>query len=262
MIKKYSVKIIPILFFLFLSALYAGPDDYSLSVVKLEKFSDKVLSESVSKYRLKSSDSEFSLPETPYQSILKREKYGNNFTLELICGKTAGKNSAGNADNLTATRFLDYNEPEIRTLTARFKKSADAVKDVENFVYGHVSNKKMGIPLLPASDILKSRTGDCTEHAVLSAAILRSLGIPARAAVGMLLSQEFGQYRNVFVYHMWVEAFLNGKWILVDATRPGGKSPNLYIAFAYHHLKTEMPLDFLKAVSAMKNFTVEYAGGN
>lgn len=258
--KKPSVKLVLILFYISLFPLYAGPDEYSLSVVKVEKFSESVFSESASRYRLKSSDSEFSLMDTPFQTIIKREKTGNVFTLEVVSGRPAGKASADNPDNIAETRFLNYNEPEMQKLKKRFKGSADVIKYVERFVFNHINNKKMGIPILPASDVLKNRSGDCTEHAVLSAAILRSLGIPARAVVGMLLSREFGVYRNVFVYHMWTEAYNNGKWILVDATRPDDKHSNLYIAFAYHHLKTEMPLPYLKAVSSMKNFTVEYAG--
>lgn len=260
--KKYSVKLLSILFLILAYPLYAETDEYSLSIVKVENFSESVFSEGISRYRLRSSDSEFSLPDTSFQKVLKRVKTGNDFMLEVVSGRLQGKTAPDTEDNLTDTRFLDYNEPEMRKLKGRFAGSTDAVRDIEHFVFNHIKNKKMGIPILPASDILKNRTGDCTEHAVLSAAIFRSLGMPARAIVGMLLSREFGKYRNVFVYHMWVEACINGKWILVDATRPDDKHPNLYIAFAYHHMKTEMPLPYLKAVSSMKTFTAEYAGGN
>ncbi len=258
--KFYSVKI---LFVLYISAfaLYAGPDEYSLSVVPLKNFSESVFSEGVSRYRLRSSDSGFSLPDTPFQKVLKRVKGGADFVLEVACGSRVGAEPSRGPDDVEETRFLDFSEPEMRALKEKFKGSRDVIGDVEKFVYSRISTKKMGIPILPASDILKNMAGDCTEHAVLSAAILRSMGIPARAVTGMLLSREFGIYKNVFIYHMWVEAFSNGKWILVDATRPGEKCPNRYIAFAYHHLKTEMPLVFLKAISAMKNFTAEYAGG-
>jgi hypothetical protein len=249
-----------ILFFLPIVVFSAYAFEYSFSVVKLDKFSDRVYSESISGYRLKSSDSEFLLTDTPFQKIVKTGKQGSSFTLDVSSGRFDDKTPAGTEDNLSETRFLDFNDSEIQKLKKRFKGSQDIIKDVEYFVFKYIKNKRMGIPIIPASGILKNGTGDCTEHAVLSAAILRSLGIPARALVGMFLSRVFGEYRNVFVYHMWVEAFKNGRWVLVDATRPDGKYPNLYIAFAYHHLKTEMPLSYLKAVSSMKNFTVEYAG--
>jgi hypothetical protein len=51
---------------------------------------------------------------------------------------------------------------------------------------------------------------------------------------------------------MWAEAFHDGRWILVDATRPRDIHPNRYIAFAYHSLQTEMPLSYFRAISAIR----------
>jgi hypothetical protein len=74
--------------------------------------------------------------------------------------------------------------------------------------------------------------------------------------VGMVFSEEYEGLRNVFVYHMWGVAHVGGKWVMVDATRPGPKQPNLYIAFTSHSLKTEAPLSYLKAISAIRDLTV------
>jgi hypothetical protein len=74
----------------------------------------------------------------------------------------------------------------------------------------------------------------------------------------MLAVPEFMGKKNVFVYHMWVEAWHNGRWTLVDPSWPGEKHCNRYIAFAYHNLKTEMPLSFLKALSEIQDLRAEY----
>jgi hypothetical protein len=76
----------------------------------------------------------------------------------------------------------------------------------------------------------------------------------------MYLAGAFRGKRDVFVYHMWVEAYRGGAWQLVDAANPGPKSLNRYIAFARHSLKTEMPLSYLRAVSAIQDLTVAYLG--
>ena len=253
-IKKYLFIFVVILFI----PLAVYTFDFSFSKVKLDKFSEKIYYSDVSEYRIISADSEFVLPDTPFQKVLKKEKEKNNFILSVRTGNFNRTVSPPSRDYLTDTRFLDFKDPEINNLRKRFKGSKNLIDDVERFVNNHINKKTMGIPLVSASQIFKNRTGDCTEHTVLCAAILRSLGIPVRALVGMLLSREFGEYRNVFVYHMWAEAYINGRWILIDATRPGGKYQNRYIAFCYHHLKTEMPLSYLKAISAMKSFSVEY----
>jgi hypothetical protein len=127
------------------------------------------------------------------------------------------------------------------------------------FVYGHISNKTEGIPIVSARTVLRTRTGDCTEHAVLAVAVLRALGIPARAVVGMILCDAFGAHRNVFVFHMWAEAFYGGRWVLLDATRPSDIHPNRYIAFAVHNLRAEMPLEYLSAISSIRNLAVKYS---
>lgn len=69
--------------------------------------------------------------------------------------------------------------------------------------------------LQPASAVAKSLRGDCTEHAVLLCALLRSQGIPARVALGFVYVPN----PDSFVPHMWTEAFLDGKWIPFDSTR-------------------------------------------
>jgi transglutaminase-like putative cysteine protease len=67
------------------------------------------------------------------------------------------------------------------------------------------------------ADILSSRSGDCTEHAVLLAALLRKAGLPARIAYGFLLT-EAG-----FIGHAWTEAYDGTRWHWLDASFPGGR---------------------------------------
>ena len=62
-----------------------------------------------------------------------------------------------------------------------------------------------------AVEVLRTRVGDCNEHATLLTALLRASGIPAKLSIGLSCSQ--GQ----FFYHAWTEAFI-GEWISMDAT--------------------------------------------
>ena len=55
---------------------------------------------------------------------------------------------------------------------------------------------------------------------------------------------------------MWAEAYVEGKWILADATFAGQRRPNRYIALANHSLKTASPLDYMDAVSRIQNLAV------
>ncbi len=259
MIKKFFFPA----FYIFIIIIFYGflfSFESSFYCVPIKNFFINVYSETTSKYRIAITGSEFVLPDTSTQKILKKNKVKGDSVLLIQTGRDVNpdNNSGLSGNYISDSRLLNLDDPEIVKLKQRYKNSNNLINDIEDFVYKHISNKTIGIPIISAAEILKNKTGDCTEHTVLTVSILRSTGTPARAVVGMILSEEFEGNRNVFVYHMWAEAFINGKWMLVDSTLPGPKHENRYIAFAYHHLQTEMPLSYLKAVSEMKNFSVEY----
>jgi transglutaminase-like putative cysteine protease len=72
-----------------------------------------------------------------------------------------------------------------------------------------------------AAEVARTRTGDCTEHAVLLAAMLRAEKIPARVVSGLIYADEFEGKKGIFGYHMWAQASLGGgSWLNLDATLP------------------------------------------
>ncbi len=78
---------------------------------------------------------------------------------------------------------------------------------VENFHF------QLGAVLFGNShDVLRNITGDCSEAAILTAALLRSRGIPSRLALGFATLGH-----GVFIGHAWCEARLGENWIGVDA---------------------------------------------
>jgi len=83
-------------------------------------------------------------------------------------------------------------------------------KRLTAWVYSKLEKKPL-VMVPSAAEVLKTRVGDCNEHAVLLTALLRAAGIPARVCVGIVYA------RNKFYYHAWTECFL-GNWVSVDAT--------------------------------------------
>ncbi len=253
-------KIYPLLFLLFAFFQYAFPQDPFNYFIEVKGFSERLFSEKVSRFRLSSSAGDFTLMETYYQKIIK--SYEENAIKKLVIRTgeitASPRHKEAFAEYLVNTRYLSLNSPEINQAAGKFRTPLSDLKAVEEYVYAQIKDKLTGIPLIPADQIVKIKRGDCTEHAVLSVAILRKLGIPARAVVGMYLADSFRGRKNIFVYHMWAEAFYDGKWRLVDATMPGEKHLNRYISFAFHNLKTEAPIPYLRAISSIQNLTIEY----
>ena len=188
--------------------------------VKPSGINSSVYAASKAVYKVESSDEDFSLPAASNQIVLSESIKKNRKEIIVSCEENTISGQGDLNRFLNDTQFLNLDDPNIKKTAARFKNSKNKINDISQFVYNHISDKKIGIPLIPASLILKSKSGDCTEHSVLTISILRSLNIPARAVVGLILSEDFLGAKNVFVYHMWVEAYENGRWILVDSTRP------------------------------------------
>lgn len=90
-------------------------------------------------------------------------------------------------------------------------------------VHGFIDRKSLDVGFATASEVARTREGDCTEHAVLLAAMLRAAGIPSRVVSGLLYVDEFVGQRGVFGFHMWTQALLPNEageevWVDLDAT--------------------------------------------
>jgi hypothetical protein len=78
------------------------------------------------------------------------------------------------------------------------------------WVYDNLEKRPV-VSVPSALEVLKTRVGDCNEHATLLTALLRASGIPARLNIGLVYN------RGKFFYHAWTEAYV-GKWVSMDAT--------------------------------------------
>lgn len=70
--------------------------------------------------------------------------------------------------------------------------------------------------------VRETRRGHCEHFATATALLLRAAGVPARYAVGYVVS-EYSALEQAYVVrarhaHAWVEAFVDGRWIDVDTT--------------------------------------------
>ncbi|MBN1830762.1 MAG: transglutaminase domain-containing protein [Deltaproteobacteria bacterium] len=114
-------------------------------------------------------------------------------------------------------------EPELNIESddpAILKKAKEIVRDEDNAlvaarrlsVWVYQKLEKRPVLTIPsATEVLKTRVGDCNEHATLLTALLRASGIPAKLSIGLTYS------RGQFFYHAWTEAYV-GEWISMDAT--------------------------------------------
>ena len=89
------------------------------------------------------------------------------------------------------------------------------------YVFEYIEDKNLATAFASASEVARTREGDCSEHGVLLAALLRSHGIPARVVHGLVYAPGFGDKKQgAFGWHMWTQAMVDGNWVDLDATLP------------------------------------------
>ncbi len=146
---------------------------------------------------------------------------------------------------LAGTRWMPTHDPRVQQLAL-----AGAVGEVdsmqlclrlERYLHSKMRHSPFSTATIPADQVAQSLRGDCTEHAVLLAALIRVHGIPSRVVSGLVAADHGAG----FVGHMWVEAKVGDDWIPFDSTL---KSTD----FSVPHIRladSEMPDDMSSSVT-------------
>lgn len=176
---------------------------------------------------------EISIPETAMQEvisnadgavILKLTRRSAREELAARAGHASSRPTAETEDlepYLQATTDLNFKDEVVADLARKAAgDEKDPVKLTEKlcrFVHDYVETKNLNVGFATASEVARSREGDCTEHGVLLAALGRAVGIPTRIVTGIVYTEEFAGKKNVFVGHLWTQFWIAGEWIDVDA---------------------------------------------
>ncbi|OGP91370.1 MAG: hypothetical protein A2031_03235 [Deltaproteobacteria bacterium RBG_19FT_COMBO_43_11] len=109
--------------------------------------------------------------------------------------------------------LVQSNHPQIKAQAQKIvlptDNSQQKMRKIVNWVYINIEKKPV-LSVPNALEILNNKTGDCNEHAVLTAALLRAAGLPAQIETGLI-------YLNGrFYYHAWNIVYI-GQWITTDS---------------------------------------------
>jgi transglutaminase superfamily protein len=179
--------------------------------------------------------------------------------VEPAAGAERGKDAPPGLDAyLRSGGYIQSDDEAIRKTA---KEVAGAEKDpvkaarlLESWVHENVRDKNLKTAFGSAREVLDRREGDCTEHSVLLAALLRASGIPARVTAGLV------HQKGIFAGHMWTEAYL-GRWVPLDAALGSeGAGPDR-IAFSVSSLdETSLPQLLLDVVLVIGALDIEVVG--
>ncbi len=171
------------------------------------------------------SDAPLSFAATDEQRVTK---IGNGAELRIVpISADASNDSEGmpQPSDSKPNDWLQSDAPEVRKLAQQgagdAKDPLAQMQNLESFVRGFIRNKNLSVGYASALEVAKNPEGDCTEHAVLLAALGRSLGIPTRVVDGLAYTNHYADVDHVFVPHAWAQAWVGGKWQSFDAALLG-----------------------------------------
>ncbi len=192
------------------------------------------------------------LPQLPTVGSQRVEHAGQSARITVALGSSPAAGEVDAAEFLHASTYVNHDDPRIRALLAEAIRDAEPdpaarVAAIGAFVGAYLRDKDLRSVLATASEVAATRSGDCTEHSVLAAALLRAAGVPARVVTGVVYVERFAGQTDRFGYHMWPQALVEDRWIDLDPTL--GSFDATHIAFDTNALD-----DAASAVLVMANF--------
>ncbi|MBN8738248.1 MAG: hypothetical protein BGP24_03630 [Lysobacterales bacterium 69-70] len=159
------------------------------------------------------------LPTTGEQAVVQRGRR----SIVTICSG-CGEETAPDADALARYRapnaWVQSDHAALRALAreARANGSTEArMHKLVRFVQSYMTGERRSLGYASALQAAESRSGDCTEFALLLAALARAQQIPARVVGGLVYSSHFTGKGEVFSPHAWVQVWNGTRWISFDA---------------------------------------------
>jgi len=135
---------------------------------------------------------------------------------------------------------------------------------IEAWVNAHMKAFEFSQAMATADNVAKTLSGDCTEYAMLAAAMCRAVGVPSRTALGLVYAPGRKDGKPYLAYHMWFEVYAGGQWAPLDATLGrGGVGPGhvKITDHSWHDEKSFAPLlPVLRTLSARPSVEVMKVG--
>jgi hypothetical protein len=171
--------------------------------------------------RVKSGKIEGVFPSSLAQQVAIQDERTAKVTVIAVrpdAPKEPGTQSAPAAADLAASSYIQSDDHLVVQLAASVAKSeSDPWKvacALEKHVDATITLKNFSQAFATAAQVARSLEGDCTEHALLLAALCRARRIPARCAFGLIYYEPL----KGFAFHMWNEVWIADRWVPLDAT--------------------------------------------
>jgi hypothetical protein len=168
---------------------------------------------------------------------------------QIGVGRPDGRVLKNRETYLASTPFIQTSNPAIRAQAGAIFSKDDGDEEKARKIVAWVFKNIEKRPVLSVSnavETLKNHVGDCTEHAVLVAALGRAAGIPTLVETGLVYQ------RGRFYYHAWNAFWLDkwGGWVTADAVMNQLPADVTHLRFVRGEVETQ--LDLMGVVGRIK----------
>lgn len=153
---------------------------------------------------------------------------------------------------LRETRLMNYGRladaPDLVDSLSAYERALI----LKRLVHTRLATKSYRVRLGDAFTAWEGREGDCTEHAVLLAAMLRREGIPARVVGGLIRTNDTDDF---LIQHLWVQALVETydglTWHDLDATLDPERAASDRIALGATGVTDDSVEDLVRRLGSM-----------
>jgi hypothetical protein len=210
-------------------------------------------------YRLKGKDLAGLFPADQRQRVTAEQ--AGEVTLEVHADTPATGESGGEQVDAAFSRanpLVDSEDSNVvrhsRTAVGNLQDPWQKAVAIEEWVFNNMKQKNFQINFAPAAQVARELSGDCTEHAVLTAAMCRAAGIPTRCVVGLVYAASQGGYG----FHMWNEVYVNRRWVAIDSAYHQSQVDPTHIKMLDTSLDGVAPFEtFLPVLQVFGNLSIE-----
>ncbi len=208
---------------------------------------------------------EVTIPSTDNQKVQQFKNGRATVTVEPVAARAGvkfpykGRDQAV-LDATKPTRYLQSDHEQVIALARQAvgdtKDAAEAARKIEAFVGDYIENRSLSVGYASAAEVAASRQGDCSEFAVLTAAMCRAVGIPAQVVVGVAYVSDFAGHQG-FGGHAWTQAYVGGRWVGLDASFKGGGRGGYDAGHIALAVGDGEPADFFNLAATLGQFKIE-----
>jgi hypothetical protein len=216
------------------------PDLFKVQSIRLDREIPGIHSKASVVYRVvlpRDDDPATAFTADTRQEVKNLDPKAKSFELHVSAShgpvKVAAGQPAPGPEFLGSSFFINWDNAPVKAHTAAATAGLqvdaaawDKAKAIERWVHTNMKAVDFSQAMATADNVAKTLSGDCTEYAMLAAAMCRAAGVPSRTVLGLVYAPAPGGGKPFLAYHMWFEVYAEGQWVPLDATLgQGGVGP-------------------------------------